>query len=290
MNKNLLIIQYYYLFNNNLNKYSINIKEEANIYCKIGNVVCKITLDFFTPFVITLGMVIIIICAIISYLDPVSNHFLLLAIFLNLLVIVSCQQFMAMICMGLVSLFIILLILGFKFKQIANNIKICVKQNEKDFIRYDLMDLIEEHNYFSKMTADMNKFIRIIILAFYYIALPVLSVTFYMGHHKNTEMLTKILGFYFTLFELGAILLVTGFCTWIINAAHSPYNMLEMYLSKHTTRITISTRLKIMTYIERLFGPDIGFYCYDLFPMNSYEFYQMIAISVCNYFLLMSLL
>ena len=61
------------------------------------------------------------------------------------------------------SPFVITLYLGFKFIEIlADKIKICVEQNERDFIRYNLIDLIEEHNYFTKITADINKTFRII--------------------------------------------------------------------------------------------------------------------------------
>ena len=41
----------------------------------------------------------------------------------------------------------------------------------------------------------------------------------------------------------------------------------------------------LLTFI----GPAIGYYCLDLFPMNSYEFYQFLAIACNNYLLLITM-
>ena len=39
-------------------------------------------------------------------------------------------------------------------------------------------------------------------------------------------------------------------------------------------RLTFRQRWKLLAFIEKLSGRPIGFYCYDLFPMNNYEFYK----------------
>ena len=54
--------------------------------------------------------------------------------------------------------------------------------------------------------------------------------------------------------------------------------------------MSIKQRLKLLSFIEKLSGREIGFYCYDLFPMNNYEFYQYLYICGSNYFLFLSLI
>ena len=80
-------------------------------------------------------------------------------------------------------------------KKLANRVKICVEQNERDFIRYNLIDLIEEHNYFTKITADINKTFRIIIFSLYILVIPIFVMGIYMIHHKNTELTGQIVWF-----------------------------------------------------------------------------------------------
>ena len=39
----------------------------------------------------------------------------------------------------------------------------------------------------------------------------------------------------------------------------------------------IKLKWKVITLIERLAGPTIGIYCFNLFPFTNYEFYQYIV-------------
>ena len=45
-----------------------------------------------------------------------------------------------------------------------------------------------------------------------------------------------------------------------------------------------------MAFIEKLDGPEIGFYCWVLFPMNSYMFYKYVANCVVTYFLIIRII
>ena len=50
------------------------------------------------------------------------------------------------------------------------------------------------------------------------------------------------------------------------------------------------TKLKVIPLAERLSGPILGIYCYDLFPFTNYEFYVFCVNCVLNFILLMGLL
>ena len=78
--------------------------------------------------------------------------------------------------------------------------------------------------------------------------------------------------------------------TWINKAAHRPRKLLFSYLSRNKSNIPLNKIIKINKFIEHLSETHIGYYCYDLFPMNFYEFFQFLLIVISNYILLLSLI
>ncbi|CAG2112246.1 unnamed protein product, partial [Medioppia subpectinata] len=70
----------------------------------------------------------------------------------------------------------------------------------------------------------------------------------------------------------------------IPRAAHRQYPLLMSYLCRHRRQrnphsLSLTERLKVMAFAERLSSkPTIGYYCYDMFPIDSYEFSQFILI------------
>ena len=46
-------------------------------------------------------------------------------------------------------------------------------------------------------------------------------------------------------------------------------------------------KFNVLSLIERLAGPTIGIYCFDLFPFTNYEFYQYISAAISLYMLLL---
>ena len=69
--------------------------------------------------------------------------------------------------------------------------------------------------------------------------------------------------------------------------AHKSYPFIKSILT--TKRLRLMTKLKVISLSERLSGPLIGFYCYDLFPFTNYEFYIFCVNCVSNYILFMGL-
>ena len=54
--------------------------------------------------------------------------------------------------------------------------------------------------------------------------------------------------------------------------------------------MSIRKKLKFERFIERLSGPEIGFYCFNLFPINPYNFSDYVLDSMASYFLVIDLL
>ena len=75
--------------------------------------------------------------------------------------------------------------------------------------------------------------------------------------------------------------------------AHRPqFAFYTLLLSRdhNKNRMTFKVRYKLMRFIERLSGPVIGFYCYDLFPMTTYEFTDYILDSMVSFLLIVKFL
>jgi len=89
----------------------------------------------------------------------------------------------------------------------------------------------------------------------------------------------------------------------ISEAAHSPYKHLNKMMAKDMIQTnqwqltagksTVQRKLRsfklkfhILIFIERLAGPTIGIYCYNIFPFTNYEFYQYV-ISASTLFILL---
>ena len=68
--------------------------------------------------------------------------------------------------------------------------------------------------------------------------------------------------------------------------AHKSYKLMFRVLSSRKMNFSIREKLKIMQFIEKLSGPDIGFYCLDFFPMNGYEFGKYLYVCGANYILI----
>ena len=149
-----------------------------------------------------------------------------------------------------------------------------------------LMYSIKEHNYVEILTKRFNVFFRMITFVIYYIATIGFQLILFISHHKNSNFLGKtITGFiFFSCFW--AVLSMNLMSTGVIRSAHKSYPKLYKMISKGI-RMSFRQRWKLLSFIEKLSGPPIGFYCYDLFPMDSYEFYQYVCIAGCNYFLIM---
>ena len=271
----------------NLLKFPLNFPIDDK-YVQFFNFIGKIFLDSLI-LVRIVWYILTLVYTIISYLDPVSNYSIPNTIFWFIISCIVIDQTRCLICGAIIVGTFTSFALIIKFNEISDEIGICIAQNKRDFIRYNLIDLIEEHNYFTKITADINKLFRIAVFFFYYFGIPLFLSFFYGSHHRDTEIFTKIVAIIMSVIIFIPLMLLGRIVTKLVTSAHTPFSQLISYFStpKRMRKSELRLILKLMTYMERLSGPEIGFYCYDLFPINSWEFYQFIAISFSNNFLLM---
>jgi len=232
-----------------------------------------------------------IIAILFDYLNPESNIYIINAICGYLVVLVYSIQNFSILWFGTTIWYSFALYGKLKFIEIYDKIRNIVnKYTDNRYTNVLLMNAIIEHNVYEKKVKDFNHLFRYVTFILYYLVTPGFQIALYVIHHKESEIFARIFASFGVIICFSAVIAMNVMSAWISKSAHKPYPLLYSFLARKQPKISLRFRLKIMSFIDYLSGPEIGIYCYDLFPMNNYEFYQYIYISGLNYILLMSLL
>ena len=175
----------------------------------------------------------------------------------------------------------------YKFNEINKKILLGIKYSNLRL----LMIAFREHNYIEIKVKQLNHFFRIITFLIYYIGTIVGQILLFITHHKDTTLILRLGCIIYSVALLFTLLILNLMSVSLSNSANKSYSQLfcmDYKKLKIKNRLTFRQRWKLLAFIEKLSGPTIGFYCYDLFPMNSYELYQYLYIAGCNYFLIMN--
>ena len=285
----LSILHYTHLIQTRKIRYNLKYSSRSKIIKNI-NFFSKLMWDILFPLALIFVFLILLGFTIVSHIDQASDYSYIMTFIVFIITYISIEQLLAIYFYLIVIVFITLSLLTKKFKEIKNNIKIFVEQNNRSILPFELMDLIREHNYFTKITADVNKTFRLIIFSLFFNVIPIILMLIYGTHHKDANIFGKFLSLYIGFIACLPLLILISLMIKLKNEAHSPHAIIFSYLSRLSTRLSLRNKLKIMTFSERLSGPTIGFYCYDLFPIDSDAIYKTILISLSYYILLVSLI
>ena len=177
-----------------------------------------------------------------------------------------------------------MLFLKNKFNEINTKIELSLKQRNIPL----LMNTIQEHNYMVKLTKDLNASSKYIIMISYYMGTFVAELLMFHVLQDESTIIGQLLGIGLSFGVTSFIPLNFILCTLFSKEAHRSYSKLYTIINQDIG-LTVRQRWKLLSFIETLIGPQIGFYCFDLFPMNSYKFYHYLMITGKNYFLIMEL-
>ena len=137
------------------------------------------------------------------------------------------------------------------------------------------------------MTMNINAWLSHLLLAYYYMIVPVISLSImYILMERNLFFRLIIIILVFVV--LINLFYVNYLLSYVGRAAHNGYPFINSIIVRK--QIGSMTKLKVISLAERLSGPVIGIYCYDLFPFTNYEFYVFCVNCVLNFILLMGLL
>ena len=165
----------------------------------------------------------------------------------------------------------------YAFLTIEDNFKLCLNcRNSKLVIK-----MIAEHQKVVQLCEDVNHLCKYVNFILYFLCSPIHMLNIYFILDPNAPTLNRVLAAWIFIFAFSLIFGVILLNSQITKTAHRPRLFLYKYLCQDS--LPFKHRMKIMAFIEKLCGPDIGFYCLDLFSLNSYEFYKYCAFCVSFY-------
>jgi hypothetical protein len=123
----------------------------------------------------------------------------------------------------------------------------------------------------------------------YFLVTPLLNILLYFTISEVNPYLRIFYGL--LVFNSSYIVFIANYISSSLSSsAHDFTSDLYSFLFNKTIIIPVQHRLKICEFIEKLYGPVIGYYCYNFFAFTNYEFYEYVSIVSCNYFLMNSLI
>ena len=184
---------------------------------------------------------------------------------------------------GAVSCAFTMFYIKYLFNTIEDNIKLCLKcRNSKLVIK-----AINEHRIAEQMCKDMNDIYKICNFVLYFIFSPAHMLNIYYLFNKNIPATFRYISIILFVLTYSLIFVAILLNSRIIQSAHSTRKYFNAYLISDS--LPFKHRMKIMAFIEKLCGPDIGFYCMDWFPLNYFEFHKYCAFCASFYFMVVSI-
>ena len=249
----------------------------------IVNLLAKYVMEqAFWPLVI-LSQLPIMSTTIIEYFDQESGYNLIGVIFWNIVLLVFLIKFYAVVWFGFVVSVLSTLYLKYKFEEINEEIKSCIKFN----LKYRLKRAITQHNYICVKTSQLNNYFDIMCFQLYYIASPALLICLYLTHAKDTNPYGRYISAFIFVLVFFVVFSVNLLYAQISRSSRRPRNIVYRHMIRK--QLSVEESLELLAFIEKLDGPDIGFYCWNLHPMNNYEFYLYVANCASTYFLILGL-
>jgi len=143
-----------------------------------------------------------------------------------------------------------------------------------------------DFNNINLTTDKINESFKIMAFIYYYLSVPALDLCIIVAILENEFLFLCISALLAT---IGFIIL---FCvnysfSSISREAHLLYKPLNSIFVRKS--LNLQLKLKINAAIERLSGPVIGIYCYDLFPFTNYEFFLFVINCVSIFFLILNI-
>ena len=181
---------------------------------------------------------------------------------------------------------ICMLSLRYHFIQLDNEIRMSIKQCNIN----NTSQLIVHHKQIELDTYWLNKEFGVHFYIVYKFLKPVLNLLIYLTHARDTKLVSRFLFMMISTAIIYFKIMLSYLASSVMTSAHRPRTALYSSVMTRDNNMSMKAKLKIIGFIERLSGPEIGFSCYDLFPINTYNFTDYVLDSFASYVLLIDLL
>jgi len=145
---------------------------------------------------------------------------------------------------------------------------------------------LRDHNQICCINQRNNRLLSPSMFMIYFVLSIIFDILIYtVINMKNFAL--RILFTFFSIIVSFLLFLMSIFSAYLSTSAHAPYKRLNTYII--TRSLTYSNKFNILNLIERLGGPDIATYCGDLFPINMFTFYLLVANVLKNFLIILDL-
>ena len=174
----------------------------------------------------------------------------------------------------------------YRFKQLNEEIEHMVKiKNYKK-----LAKLLSFHIALEKEALLLNNEVKYHMYFLYNCVKPAFNIFVCLLFMDDTVLLMRIIVIV-ALTSIAIVLYLISYqCSSVTTAAHKSQPAFYSILLSGNNKIPLKLKLKFLRFIERLSGPEIGFSCYNLFTINSYNFADYVLDSIASYCLIIKLL
>ena len=147
--------------------------------------------------------------------------------------------------------------------------------------------MLREHDRCTRLTLDINSWMKDLLFPFYYLMVPGIDFAIMFVIYESNIVFRLVGGLLASLVVVNLFAL-SLLLSSVVTEAHKSYAFLNSMIVRK--RLILRLKFKTLSLIERLSGPLIGIYCYDLFPFTNYEFYLFCVNCISNFFLFVGLL
>ena len=220
------------------------------------------------------------ITSVISYVTDDVHRSVIPLIISNVMNAIWMIRATAMGLGGNTLIYFIFQYLKYEFRQLNDSLQSYYqKKNSKP-----LIESMKRHQKITVSVKQMNGIISYIFGFTYISCTPPMNILFFLGFNQGIHPIIRLIYVSVAVQIVLAIFILNFVASSFSATAHKSLDIMYKYLIKGN--LSSDSRLKINSFIEKLMGNTIGFYCFDLFALDNYRFYQYISSFVCTYFLI----
>ena len=151
-----------------------------------------------------------------------------------------------------------------------------------------LMHTFSKYKSIVKTIFVLNKFCRLTILFAILLCTPINDLFLYSSQQNNNHIFLRITSIFLFVNDIIMLYVICYLCASMSTLCHKFRQLLHSF--QINSRLSLRQRLQVMYLNDWLSESCIGFYCYVLFPINMYEFFDYCCKFCTTYFLIMGLI
>lgn len=217
---------------------------------------------------------------IFSYTHKPNELNLVLSFFWTMIFSLLANQIIATINIIILLTIFFSVYLVFKFQEIYLELYLIL------YFNCGLLEIdhaIKDHNTVSLYIVELNKLTSWLLFTLQYFTTPSQILMMILIEDNRAAPLFRLTMLFLFCMTFSGIVFQNILFSLINHYSRRPLKCLNRFLADN--RLNVRQRIKTMAFIERLMRADIGFYCLDLFALNSHEFYLFVA-NCFKYYLL----